>query len=220
MTYKTVTNKTVKNKICSSSIVRLSVLASLMLLAPILVVDSVSASSSEKSHGAEDSSHGDAGHSGLGTLLWPTVNFLAYAFIIGKIYRKSGPAALINRRVEMEQRLSVAANQLDISERSLAEVKRRYSDIEAEKTALISALMEEGERSADLIADKADQQVETSKLDTKRLISNELAKANLEISREVISRATASARSELQQGLSAEVDARLRRETIEGLLIG
>lgn len=168
-------------------------------------------------HAAGHDAHGAAHHASLGDLLWPVVNFTAYAAIAVYLYRKSGKPALRNRKITIEQHLQRAAASLADAERALALSTQRAEDIAREQEQVVAELEAEGKRVAELLLQKADQSARSIRDDSRRLIGQELEKATATIRKQVVASASRMAREQLTGKISGEDDARLRREALDAL---
>lgn len=177
-----------------------------LVIAPFLAEFAFAASAG---HGAE---HGPAG---VGTLLYPALNFILFAGILVFAYRKIGKAKLIEQHTDVKEHLRRAAEDFGAAESAFNHAQGRLGAIEEEKQALIATLNQEGADLSDIVLAKAEQAVENSLLDTKRRIDNEVARTETELRHEVVRRAASSAREKVVGRLNSDDDARLRRETIQ-----
>ena len=163
---------------------------------------------------AAGAAHAEAG---IESLFWPAVNFVLYLSLMSYAYRKLARPVLRNNRIEVEARISRAANLLHDAEREYQAIESRMEDIEEEKANLIARLEQEGRTAADAVVVAANQGAEKMRRDTERLALAERNKTLAELRQAVIQRATSNAREQLKSVISEEKDAELRRETIRGL---
>ena len=110
-----------------------------------------------------------------------------------------------------------AAQILETAERELGRVETRLADLATEETALRTRLGSEGEHLAQRIVTQAEETAANFKKDVVRRVARELAQAKSEIRELVVKQATVKAREQLERGISAEQDRKLREDTLRRL---
>ena len=163
-------------------------------------------------HGAQ--AHGPAPT--IGSLIWPAVNFAIYLIVMVYLYRRLVRPALKVRAVDFEQRLRKAAQSFQEADREHSLLDERLREIEIEKQEIKDRLTKEGTQMAAQVLVAAEQSGAHMMQDVGRRIERELQKARAEVRQEVINRATAAARKQLE-AVSAADDLRLRQEAIRGV---
>ncbi|MFN8390467.1 MAG: ATP synthase F0 subunit B [Bdellovibrionota bacterium] len=166
---------------------------------------------------AEAVTHAEHEAPGIGSLAWPTVNFAIYFGIVVYLYRRFGRPALVARTAGFEAHFIKAAQVLDQAERELATYENRLRTIVDEQQAIRERLATEGAQIAEQIMVQAEESAAALTRDTSRRIERELSTARSEVRQQAIRRATELALQQLQKGLSADDDFRLRQEALRGL---
>jgi F0F1-type ATP synthase membrane subunit b/b' len=161
--------------------------------------------------------HGAHAPAELSSLWWTTLNFLIFAFIMGRLYKKYGRPALLSRAATFEQHVKKAAQVLDDAERELRDVEERLQAILDEQREIRERLVREGTQVAAQIVAQAEQSALAVRSDVGRRIERELSAATADVREQVIARATEVARRKLASGLSEEDDSRLRQDAVRGL---
>jgi F0F1-type ATP synthase membrane subunit b/b' len=155
---------------------------------------------------------------GVGSLLWPAINFAIYFGLMVHFYNRYGRAALRARKIDFEQRFAKAAQLIDEADRELGALENRLRNAAAEQQSIRERLATEGAQIAAQVIAAAEQSAEAVKRDVARRIVRELSAANADVRQKVIAAATEVARGRLEAGLSQEDDYRLRQEAVRGLL--
>lgn len=163
---------------------------------------------------------GDAHHApaGVGSLIWPVVNFAIYFAILSWLYKKHGRPALLARTANIEQQLRNAASVRVDAERELAKAKERLDRIDEEKAQITQRLDNEATRMATQMLENARLAANNVEQDLRRRIASEQAHASAELRAAVLARAAKIVRERLANALSDEDDYRLRQETLRGLI--
>ncbi len=165
---------------------------------------------------AADGAHHEA--PGIGSLLWPVVNFGIYFFILSTLYKKHGRPALLARTAQVEQQLRNAASVRVDAERELAKAKERLERIDEEKAQITQRLEDEAVRMSTQMLENARQAANNVEHDVRRRIASEQAEANAELRKDVLTRAAKIVRERVSSALSEDDDYRLRQETLRGLI--
>ena len=153
----------------------------------------------------------------IASLFWPAANFCLYFIVIVTVLRKVGKPALINRAVSLEQRMKEATSLLVDAERELDVLRNRMENIEDEKSEIVRRLKDEGNSTAEQLSKNAEEAATLAEREMERRIASEESHAAAVVRMQVIEKATALARVKLVAAMSAEEDARLRREAIASL---
>jgi F0F1-type ATP synthase membrane subunit b/b' len=164
--------------------------------------------------------HGSDAHHApaqLDSLVWPAANFALYVALMIYLFKRFLKPALISRATTFEQNMQKAAQILETAERELGRVETRLADLATEETALRTRLGSEGEHLAQRIVTQAEETAANFKKDVVRRVARELAQAKSEIRELVVKQATVKAREQLERGISAEQDRKLREDTLRRL---
>lgn len=175
---------------------------SLVILALVLVVPAFASATAE--HAA----------AGVGTLLWPVINFTLYAAIMVFGYKRLAAPALKQQRAEIQEQFETGRAQLADAQRALETIKARNENIEKERAQILAALEAEGGALAVAVLEKAVEDVGYKKGDLARRMLAEQSKLRLELRQAVVRRAALEARAALSEDLDAQRDMRLRRDAI------
>lgn len=167
---------------------------------------------------ASEHSAGEHAPADISTLWWPTVNFLIFAFLMMRFYRKWGRPALLSRAATFEQHVKRAAQVLEDAERELRNAEERLQSISDEQNEIKERLAREGTQVAAQIVAQAEQSAASIRDDVSRRIERELSAATADVREMVISRATQAARKKIASTLTEEDDSRLRNDAVRGLL--
>ena len=162
---------------------------------------------------------GGHGHApGLGTLFWPTVNFLIYAFLIRFLYMKLGKPALMSHSVQVKNDLKDAAEAYAEAESELHKAEAMHARLEQEKTAVVEQLREEGKKIAKQTLEEGSRQAALIGSDAERRIAGDTAKVQSELKQSLVREAARIARAELKAELSSEQDVDLRKAAVMSVL--
>ena len=191
------------------SITELRAVAKLCCLAPLLAVTPAFATEVESAgqHGPDFSS-----------LTWYVINFLLYAVLIRTLYFKKGAPYLEQRAAQVKQHIEKATLDLSRSEENLVILQQRLKQIAVEKSELIESYEREAHQMGTAIIEQAHTASRRIAADAKRQADSELSQAQKQLRHEVVTRAMALAKSQMEQGLSAEDDRRLRGQILREAL--
>jgi F-type H+-transporting ATPase subunit b len=168
---------------------------------------------------SEAASHGAAEHHvpSVTDVIFPTLNFLIYAFIIVKYALPAVRSFLKSRREEVIATRSQASAKKAAAQALVDEYKAKLTVVDREIQSLQTTLREEGERDeVKLIAD-ANALAAKIKDDARVLADQEVKMARQKIREEMAIQAEATARALLQRNLSIDDQNRLANEFIESI---
>lgn len=154
---------------------------------------------------------------GLGTLLWPAINFFLFGALAVWAYGKLVRPALVDRAVDVEQQLNRSKELRAEAERELEAKKQRLEYLTSEKDELVTRLEKEGEAIAREIIESAQTSAKIIGENAERRVASELSGAKADIRRQVVERAGAIARDRVVRELSLDDDQRLRAEAVASL---
>lgn len=168
---------------------------------------------------AEAWAAGGGGHHApsISDVIWPTVNFLIYAFIIAKYVVPALRGFLKSRREEVIATMSQASAKKAAAEALVNEYKTKLAGVDREVQTLQAALREEGERDKAKLIGDANAMAAKIKADTQLLADQEVKMARQRIREELALQAEANARTLLQRNLSADDQNRLADEFIQSI---
>jgi len=161
---------------------------------------------------------GDGHAPGLGTLFWPTVNFILYAALIRFMYKKLGKPALVSHSVQVRNDLEEAAKSFADAESELAKAQAMQGRLPEEKTSVVERLREEGKNIAKQTLEEGNKQAALIQSDAVRRIAGDTAKVKAELRETLVREASKIAREQLKSELSAEQDIGLRKAAIMSVL--
>ncbi|MCB0358105.1 MAG: ATP synthase F0 subunit B [Bdellovibrionales bacterium] len=179
------------------------------------VAAAIWASSASVAHAA--SAHG--GHATIDTLLHPAVNFILFAIAAVYLFGKYVRPLLVQRSIEVRDRLSEVQQLVAKAENELELLEVRLADIDGEKESMLQRYAAEGAGMEQSILDSAERQSERIATDTERQIENELQQAQRELRAEAVRLAAERARNRIRSELSADQDKALRRQVVRELML-
>lgn len=153
----------------------------------------------------------------ISTLVWPTVNFAIYVFLMNFMYRKLGKPALEARTANFETAYKKADSYLEKIEREHRQAQERLRNIKREEEEIVVRMHKETEFESANIVSSAEQTSKQIADDVKRRINQESTKINEELRNLIITEAMKKAEVKLKSALTKEQDYSLRQNTIRSL---
>lgn len=165
--------------------------------------------------------HGDTLEPGEETMFPPLAlalfNFAVFAALL---VWKAGPPIrryVANRHTTIKEALAEAASLRDAARRKLEEYTKRAAEADAEVSKLIAELRSDAEAERKRIVDEARAQAETIKRTAEGQIDATLARAKVELEREVVARAIEIAEATLRTTTTAADQSNLINAFIVGI---
>ena len=179
----------------------------LVILLPIILstTDSYAASG-----GAHDVHH----QPGLGSLVWPVINFSLYISLIAFFYVRKGKGLLKDYQTQVINHVQRSQKEYNAAEAAYLEAFEKLQDIEASKKELTERLRVDGENIAAKILEETEESIGRMSKDTSKLIERELLRAKQQFRSALVVRAGEIARDSFEKKLSDSQDANLRKDTL------
>ncbi|HMO17676.1 MAG TPA: ATP synthase F0 subunit B [Oligoflexia bacterium] len=155
--------------------------------------------------------------SDIGTLLWPSINFALYLFLMIFIYRRFARPVLRNQKIEVESAVVKAQNEYATLESEYEQVRRQLENVAEEKTRIISELEEQGGVLASEIVALANQKAERLLSDVRIRVASETQKLSGEVLEVMLDGALGSVRNRLSTSFTESDDARFIKSVIGNL---
>jgi len=153
----------------------------------------------------------------IGSLFWPTLNFLIYFALAIYLYRKYGAPALMARSFQIEGQLRKASDVLLGANREHSQIEGRLVNVNTEQQGIIAELEEEGRKLFSEIVEDAKKDALSIERDAQRQIQSELKNALREVREQIIEKAVLATKKKLRSQLSPDNDRRLREEVLQSL---
>jgi len=160
----------------------------------------------EEGHGGNREGHGEHGSS-ISELVFPTINFLIFAFILWKYVIPPARDALRQRREKIAQALSEAKRAKEEAENLRREYEQKLAGLAAEQEKMRTQALESAERERSRIVEEARQMTERVKNEAQQIAQREVEEARRILRQEVANQAVRMA-TELVQSRLTQADHR------------
>lgn len=153
----------------------------------------------------------------IGSLFWPTCNFVLYLILMVYLYRKFAKPVLRDQRIELEAFVVRAQNEMTTLLSEASQLKERLAMIQEEKAEIIADLEKEGRLLADSIISLANEKSKRMKDDSSKWYIAEVQRTKNDARRELISRIVAKVKADLKVKFSQEEDKQFIKSSLVGL---
>lgn len=169
-------------------------------------------------HAAEETAHG--GHvephaAGIGTLLFPLINFVIFAVVIVRYVIPAAREYLRRRHEDIATAVQEAAAALAAAERAAMEIRARLAAIGSESATIKRDLVDIASTHAARTLAQAEEAGERRVRDAGLLAEQERRRALAEVREETASRATNLAEARIRAALSPQDQASFVRQFLE-----
>jgi F0F1-type ATP synthase membrane subunit b/b' len=167
-------------------------------------------------------SSGNADHhepASLSTLLWPSINFVIFLFLMSNFYKKLARPVLRDYRIELESSAVRHQSEHSVLNAEFEQIKERLSEISEEKKDIVSELEKDGRDLSAVILSTANQQAERLTNQAKRRFSLEAQKIGGEARNALVGRVIDKVSDQLSGSFTAEDDVSFIKKTIDQDLI-
>ena len=167
---------------------------------------------------ASGDAHG-AGHAPaeIGSLFWPTCNFVLYVILMSWLYRKFARPILRDQRIELEAFVARAQNEKATLLSEVSQVRERLAMIQEEKAEIVMDLDKEGRLLADSIIAQANERAKRMKEDASKWYKSEIQRAKSDARNELVSRIVSKVKADLKVKFSQEEDKQFIKSSLVGL---
>jgi len=160
----------------------------------------------EEGHGGHEERHGEHG-AHISGLVFPTINFLIFAFILWKYVIPAVQDALRQRREKITQALDEAKRAKEEAESLRREYEQKLAGLAAEQEKMRAQALEAAEHERSRVIEEARQMAERVKNETQQIAQREVEEARRVLRQEVANQAVQMA-TELLQSRLAQTDHR------------
>ncbi len=149
-----------------------------------------------------------AGHEvpDIGTLFWPTCNFILYLVLMTYVYRKFARPVLRDQRIELDAFVVRAQNEMATLISESSQIKERLAMIQEEKAQIVMDLEKEGRLLADSIISQANQKCTRMKDDSGKWYTGEVQRVESDARRELVKRIVSKVKADLKVKFSSSED--------------
>jgi len=153
----------------------------------------------------------------IGSLFWPTCNFVLYLILMVFLYRKFARPVLRDQRIELEAFVARAQNEMTTLLSEASQLKERLAMIQEEKAEIVADLEKEGRLLADSIISQANEKARRLKQDSDKWYSAEIQRTKSDAKKELVRRIISKVKADLKVGFSSEEDRQFIKSSLVGL---
>ncbi len=157
----------------------------------------------EEGHGGNGEGHGEHHGPSISDLVFPTINFLIFVFIIWKYVIPPARDALRQRREKIAQALDEAKRAKEEAESLRREYQQKLAGLAAEQEKMRTQALEAAERERNRLVEEARQMTERIKNEAQQIAQREVEEARRvlrqEVAHQAVQMATALVQSRLTQ---------------------
>lgn len=152
------------------------------------------------------SSKGAAHAPEIGSLFWPTMNFVLYIALMTFLYGKFARPALRTQRTDLETKVVKIQNEHDMLNKELDQLKEQLVGIDQEKSKLVAELEVEARAMADLIIAGANKKAERIKLEAGNRVASDKVRLEQDVKSELLKRVVNKVSTKLRDNFSEKED--------------
>lgn len=185
-----------------------------LALALVVVTASTVASAAGAAHEGAQAAHPSVWQS----LLFPSLNFALYLFLMSIVIRKVALPNIAMRKEKIASEIVSSERRLADAEQERSFLKKQLADVDTEKVHIVKDLEAEGRKMAEAVIAAGNRNAERALKDVSRIARGEKARAEEEVRTAIVKKASGLAREKIRAQLSGEQDRRLREEALARLL--